>query len=120
VQGGWRIAAPAIDRAVLAAAKGFLEDRPALLAAPQESGILISEIRRVLELAADCSRRLLSENEGATALSKLIEKVRLTSGGIRVSFSVPLPARAEETNAQILTSLVRYKSELKRWGANCR
>src|SRR5260221_1622250 len=38
VRGGWRVAAPEIERAVVAAARSLLDDKAAVLAGFQESG----------------------------------------------------------------------------------
>lgn len=87
-RGGWRVAAPEMERAVVAAARSFLEDKPAVLAALQESGIEVPDVRQVFELASACGRRLLSETEGVASLSELIERIDLTATGIRVGLSI--------------------------------
>jgi site-specific DNA recombinase len=61
-ESGWRIPAPEMERVVVAAAKAFLDDRPAVFAALQESEIEIPDLE-VLKFASELSRRLLSETE---------------------------------------------------------
>lgn len=63
VRGGWRVAASEMERAVVAAASNLLNDKAAVLAALNESGIEVSDIRQIFELASDWSRRLVSETE---------------------------------------------------------
>jgi hypothetical protein len=58
VRGGWRVAAPEMERAVVAAASNLLNDKATVLAALNESGIEVSDIRQIFELASDWSRRL--------------------------------------------------------------
>jgi hypothetical protein len=52
-----------MERAVVAAASNLLNDKAAVLAALNESGIEVSDIRQIFELASDWSRRLVSETE---------------------------------------------------------
>jgi len=120
VRSGWRIAAPELERAVVAVAKSFLEDKPAVLAALQESEIEVADVRQVFELAADWSRRLLSETEGPAALSELVEKVELIASGIRVSFQIPLPFGAGARPVKILRASHFAPIKLKRRGVGLR
>src|ERR1700687_5968565 len=73
-----------------------------VLAGLQESGIEVSDIRQIFELASDWSRRLVSETESTVALSEVVERVELTVGGIRVGLKLVLPSGAGETPAEIL------------------
>jgi hypothetical protein len=114
------VAALELERAVIATAKSFLEDKPAVLAALQDSEIEVADVRQVFELAADWSRRLLSETEGLAALSELVEKVELIASGIRVNFQVPLPIGAGETAAKILRASHFAPIKLKRRGVGLR
>jgi len=90
VRSGWRIAALELERAVVAVAKSFLEDQPAVLAALQESEIEVADVRQVFELAADWSRRLLSGTEGPCSP----ERVGRKSGTHRKWHSRQLPGSA--------------------------
>src|SRR5262249_28302615 len=120
VRSGWRVAAPEMERAVVAAAKSFLEDKPAVLAALQASEIEVADVRQVFALAADWRQRLLSDAEGSTALSELVEKVELITSGIRVSFQVPLPIGAGQTTDKILRASHFAPIKLKRRGVGLR
>src|SRR5262249_902045 len=75
--GGWRIPALEMERVIIGAAKAFLDDRPAVLAALQESEIEIPDVREVFKLAYELSQRLSLETERATTLIEIVERVRL-------------------------------------------
>jgi len=117
---GWRIPAPEIERAVIGAAKVFLDDRPAVLTALQESGIETPEIMEVLKLAEDLSRRLISETEGADTLTKVIEKVQLTAGGIRVGLKIPMPNTGDGSSGKILCVSRMLSMKMRRRGVELR
>jgi len=120
VRGGWRVAAPEIERAVVAAARNLLDDKAAVLAGLQESGIEVSDIRQIFELASDWSRRLVSETESTVALSEVVERVELTVGGIRVALKLVLPSRSGETTAEILRVSRFAPINMKRRGVELR
>jgi site-specific DNA recombinase len=92
VTDGWRIAAPALEHAVVAAARRLLDDRAAVLGALQEAGLEQSDVKQVFEAASDWSKRLASEAESPAALTELLEGVGVTKEGIRVALKVPVPA----------------------------
>jgi hypothetical protein len=108
---GWRIPASEIERAVIGAAKAFLDDRPAVLTALQESGIETAEVMDVLKLAEDLGRRSVSETEGADTLTEITDRVQLTAGGIRVGLKISLPNVGDASSLKILrvTRLVSVK-----------
>jgi hypothetical protein len=109
-----------MERAVVAAARSFLEDKPAVLAALQESGIEVPDVRQVFELASDCSRRLLSATEGVATLIVLIERIDLTASGIRVGLNIPFPSVAGETSLRSLRVSRFAPMKLKRRGVELR
>lgn len=117
---GWRIPAPEIERAVTGVAKAFLDDRAAVLAALQESGIETPEIMDVLKLAEVLSRRLTSETGGADTLTEITDKVQLTAGGLRVGLKISVPKIGNESSVKALrvTRLVSLK--MKRRGVEMR
>jgi site-specific DNA recombinase len=120
VRGGWRVAAPEMERAVVVAARNLLNDKAAVLAALNESGIEVSDIRQIFELASDWSRRLVSETEWTVALSEVVERVELTAGGIRVGLKLVLPSGTSETTAEILRVSHFAPISMKRRGVELR
>ena len=60
-------------------AKALLDDRPAMLAALQETEIEIPDVREVFKLASELSQRLSCGTERAAARIEIVEKVRLAS-----------------------------------------
>src|ERR1700730_9815027 len=120
VRGGWRVAAPEMERAVVATSRSLLDDKAAVLASVQESGIEVSDIRQIFELASDWSRRLVSETESTVALSEVVERVELTVGGIRVGLKLVLTSRAGETTAEILRVSHFAPINMKRRGVELR
>ena len=119
-ESGWRIPAPEMERVVVAAAKAFLDDRAAVLAALQESEIEIPDVREVLKLASESSRRLSSETERAATLIEIVEKAQLTAGGIRLDFGISLPSGADETRPKILRVTRLVPMRMKRRGVELR
>jgi len=61
--GGWRIPALEMERVVAGAAKAFLDDKLALLTALQESQFETTDIRKLIDLTSELSRRLSSETD---------------------------------------------------------
>ena len=91
-QGGWRVPAPEIERAVIGAARGILDDKPVILAAIQTSAIDAPDMNHIFATTSDWSKRLLTETETAAAVVEVIERVQLTEDGIRVVLRIPIRA----------------------------
>src|SRR5215472_9803508 len=117
---GWRLPAPEIERVVVGAAKAFLDDRLAVLAALQECEIEISDVREVFKIASELSRRLSFETEGAAALIDIVEKVRLARDSVRVDFKIPLPKDDDEAGQKILAFNRLVPMRMKRRGVELR
>jgi site-specific DNA recombinase len=119
VQGGWRIAAPALEHAVVAVARRLLDDRAALLGALQEAGMEQSDVRQIFEAASDWSKRLASETESPAALMEMLERVQVTKEGIRVALKVPLPASWNAGTPPLLLEHF-FLTKIKRRGVEMR
>ena len=119
-ESGWRIPAPEMERVVVAASKAFLDDRPAVLAALQESDIEIPDVREVLKVASELSRRLSSETEKAATLIEIVEKAQLTAGGIRVDLGISLPNNGDEAGPKTLRVTRLVPIRMKRRGVELR
>jgi len=96
---GWRLAAPELERAVLAAARQILGDGAAIAGTIQEVGIDASRLPSIFKAAEAWIQRLRSELEAAPALVRLIERVGLKQEGIQVSIKLPIPASDERDAA---------------------
>lgn len=117
---GWRIPAPETERAVIVAAKAFLDDKAAVLAALEESGLGIQDVREVLNLTSKLSRRLSSETEAAAALAEIVEKVQLSAGGIQVHLGVALRGNDDRSAPATLCVNRFVPMKLKRRGVELR
>jgi site-specific DNA recombinase len=91
-QRGWRVAAPELERAVRAAAQKILGDRAAIAGAIQELNLDGSRLPSIFKVAEASIQRLRSEQEAASALTRLIERVELKPSGIQVSIKLPIPS----------------------------
>ena len=122
MQRRWRIAAPEIERAVVAIARRLFDDKTAVLGALRESGIESSDVSRIFEVTSDWSRRLRFETEAAAAIAELIERVGLSEEGIRVVVKVPISAgRAAGVSSPNALSLARFfPMKIKRRGVEMR
>jgi len=89
---GWRVAAPELERAVRAAAQKILGDRAAITGAIQELNLDGSRLLSIFKVAEASIQRLRSEQEAASALTRLIERVELKPSGIQVSIKLPIPS----------------------------
>jgi len=69
----------------------MLADRAAIALAVEESGVESSRLAPALKSAAAWVARLRSIGESALALVELIERVELSSDGIKLALKVPLP-----------------------------
>jgi len=91
-QRGWRVAAPEVERAVRAATRQILGDRAAIAGAIEELSLDASRLPSIFKAAEAWIQSLRSESEAASALIRLIERVRLKQGGIDVSIKLPIPS----------------------------
>jgi len=91
---GWRLAAPELERAVNAGVRQILGDRAAIAGAIEEFNIDASRLPSIFKAAEAWIQSLRSEAEAASALIRLIERVRLKQDGIDVS--IKLPIRSDE------------------------
>jgi hypothetical protein len=98
----------------------FLDDRPVVLAALQESAIETPDIREVFRLASELSRRLSSETERAAALIEIVEKVHLANDSVRVRFNIPLPKNGDDANHKGLGVTRLVPMRMKRRGVEMR
>jgi hypothetical protein len=122
VQRRWRVAAPEIERAVVAIARRLFDDKTAVLGALRESGIESSDVSRIFEVTSDWSRRLGSETEAAAAIAELIERVGLSEEGIRVAVKVPISAgrAAGMSSPNALCRAHFFPMKIKRRGVEMR
>jgi hypothetical protein len=74
---------------VSAAARQLLNDHAQISSSACDLGVGAGEIPAVLESAGEWSRRLQSEADRASALSELVDKVKLKPGGIELSINFP-------------------------------
>ena len=96
---GWRVSAPEIERTVAAAALGMLADREALAQAVEEAGIDANRTPPTLKSAQGWIERLRSVGEVASVLAKLIERVQLSSEGIKITLKLPILPNEERDGA---------------------
>jgi len=113
---GWRIPATELERAVIGAAKAFLDDRHAVLTALQESGIDNPDVMEVFKFASDLSGRLANETEGAATLTEITEKVQLSAGGIRIRLRISLPTLSDRATPKILRITRFVSMQMRRCG----
>jgi len=112
--GGWRVAAPEIERAVTIASRQLLENQAALNEAVGAS----ADLKPALDAASEWNRRLRSEAEAPAALVELIERVELAEGGVRISLKLPMPSDRVTATAVGLSSFVPIK--MKKRGVELR
>src|SRR5690348_2795207 len=75
----WRVAAPALERAVLSAARSILADQASLVATLGNSPEDGENLEQILAVASDWRQRLSTEGEALGALADLIKQVQLTA-----------------------------------------
>jgi site-specific DNA recombinase len=119
---GWRLPAAEIERIVAGAARCILDDGNAILDAVQAAEIASNEIPEIMHSANTWSRRLESPAECSLALAELVDRVELSSDGIRLALKVPTrlahPA-APEMHASITVSRF-VPMQIKRRGVELR
>ncbi len=119
---GWRLSAPEIERTVAAAALGMLADRNALAQAVEEAGIDANRTPLTLKSAQGWIERLRSGGEVASALAELIERVELSSEGIKVTLMLPiLPNEKHDSGPPLHINLTKFVPiQMKRRGVEMR
>ncbi len=119
---GWRLPAPEIERTVAAAAQGMLADRNALAQAVEEAGIDANRTPPTLKSAQGWIERLRSGGEVASVLAELIERVELTSEGIKITLKLPiLPNEGRDGAAPSDITLTKFVPiQMRRRGVEMR
>ena len=120
VRNGWRVSAPEIERTVAFAAEQLLNDRAQISTSAFNLGVGAGEIPAVVETAGEWSRRLQSEADRSAALSELVDKVELKSGGIELSINLPLSADGTRGAAAMLSVTRFIALRMKRRGVEKR
>jgi site-specific DNA recombinase len=121
-RGGWRLPAREIENRVAAAAGEMLGDESAVLDAAQKANINSGQIEHVLHAARTWLQRLQSEAEQNSVIAELVDRVDLTSDGIRVS--IKLPVRDADKSRTLLPDRVAiarlFPMQMKRRGVELR
>jgi hypothetical protein len=120
VRNGWRLSGPEIERTVAAAARQLLNDHAQISSSACDLGVGAGEIPAVLESAGEWSRRLQSEADRASALSELVDKVKLKPGGIELSINFPLSVDGTHGAAAMLSMTRFIALRMKRRGVEMR
>ena len=100
----WRVPAPALERAVLSAARSILADQTALVAALGDSSEDAENLEQILAAAADWRQRLRTDGEALPALVDLIKQVQLTGAGLRVTVKLPIGLAASQLQGGVALS----------------
>jgi len=114
------VSAPEIERTVAFAAEQLLNDRAQISTSAFNLGVGAGEIPAVVEMAGEWSRRLQSEADRSAALSELVDKVELKSGGIELSINLPLSADGTHGAAAMLSVTRFIALRMKRRGVEKR
>jgi hypothetical protein len=114
----WRVPAPALERAVLSAARSILADQASLVAALGDSSEDVEELEQILAVASDRRQRLSTEGEALPALADLIKQVQLTGAGLRVTLNLPIVMAAQLQDGIALSHFVPMR--MKRRGVELR
>jgi site-specific DNA recombinase len=119
---GWRVPGPELERAVAIAARGILDDKPAILESLRRAGMGDTDVNQVFMLAGGWRERLLSETERSTALVEFVEKATLSDEGIRLGLNIPVPSRGPGgCPRRMVPHLVRFVPlKVKRRGVEMR
>jgi site-specific DNA recombinase len=120
VRNGWRLSAPEIERTVAFAAQQLLNDRAQLSASACNLGVGAGDIPAVVEAAVEQGRLLKSEADRDAALSELVDRVKLKSGGIELSINLPLAVGGTHGAAAILSMTRFIALRMKRRGVEKR
>jgi site-specific DNA recombinase len=105
---GWRIPALEIEHKLAAALARILDDRTAIVR-DLDRNFDAGKIQSSLDIAAQWSARLRSEEERYSALTSLIDRAEVAKGGIRLSIRVPLQESSElSTSANTVLFLKRH------------
>ena len=115
---GWRLPALQIERVVASAGRQMLGDRPAIATILQQADVPIDELQPALDTAEAMSQRLAHEAEVGGQLRRLIERVQLERGGIRVSLNrkrlIAEPINTRDSASLTMTRFIPM--EMKRRG----
>jgi DNA invertase Pin-like site-specific DNA recombinase len=84
----WRLSALEIERVVITAVQAMLGDHRSLTLVFEQSGDDINNPLQVIESAKRCSKGLRSND--TSLLSKIIERVDLSRGGVKLALKLPL------------------------------
>jgi site-specific DNA recombinase len=94
----WRLPAPELERSIAAAVHSILSDRAAIALVSEASPIEADRLPSALASARRWAERLRSKEAVASAISQLVERVGISSEGIRLSLKLPLGQVAESGN----------------------
>ena len=98
----------------------FLDDKPTVLTTLQESQIVTTDVRELIDLTTELSRRLSSETEKTTALLEIVKNVHLTSGSVRVRLNIPLPKNGDDAEHKSFGVTRLLPMRMKRRGVELR
>jgi hypothetical protein len=79
-QGGWRVPAPEIERAVIGAARGILDDKPVILAAIQTSAIDAPDMNHIFAIT-DRLERTFADRDGNGGSRRRSDRESAIDGG---------------------------------------
>jgi hypothetical protein len=118
----WRLPAPELERSVAAAAQSILSDRAAIALTLEESHLDAEQLSSALASARRWVERLQSKEEVASAISRLVERVGISSQGIRLSLKLPIGETAEshDFTSNFLTLEKSFPMRMKRRGVEMR
>ncbi|HLI12752.1 MAG TPA: recombinase family protein [Alphaproteobacteria bacterium] len=118
---GWRLPAPEIERAVMAAVSRILDDRNAIAEALGAAGLPTHALPAALAKLDTLKRQLASDAESSDALMDLIERVELQLDSVRLTLTLAtlLPDRATPGAARP-TITQTFPMALKRRGIEMR
>jgi site-specific DNA recombinase len=118
----WRLPAPELERSIAAAAQSIISDRAAIALASEEYQIGADQLASTLASARHWAERLGSNSEAASAISQLLERIDISSQGIRLSVKLPMGAVSESADVRSNTlSLDKFfPMQMKRRGVERR
>ena len=86
-EGGWRISAEEIERAVTAAARQTVSDRGALASTLKARGLTAAELKQTLEVV-DHKLKSLGETGSTDAAESVVERVVLKRDGMQITLNL--------------------------------
>jgi site-specific DNA recombinase len=120
-EGGWRISAEEIERAVMAAARQMLSDRGALASTLKAHGLTAAELKQALELV-DRKVKPLGETGWTDVAELVVERAELKRDGMQITlnFQALLPNElVSDSGANIRLTRV-LQMQMKRRGVETR